>query len=84
MTDQAVEALLERMKTDEAFRERVLTQTDREARLDLVRAEGFDVDAEELAARVAQLSDRDLAQAVGAGYEDCGQFLCSGYDGCGG
>lgn len=84
MTDDATRALLERMKTDETFRERVLAAAGLEARFRLVRDAGFDVTAEELAAEAARLSDEQLAHAVGAGSADCDRFLCSAYDGCGG
>jgi predicted ribosomally synthesized peptide with nif11-like leader len=84
MTDQGTRALLERMKSDAAFRDRVLGVADVEARLALVRAEGFDVTAAEIAAEAAQLSDEQLAQAVGAGSAACDVFLCSADDTCGG
>ena len=82
MTGQATK-LIERMKSDEAFRERVLAVADLGERLALVKAEGFDVTREELAAEAARLSDEDLAQAVGgivvaAPFQDS----CSGYIGC--
>lgn len=84
MTGHATKALLERLKTDSAFRERVLQVADVEARLALVRSEGFDVTAEELTLEAVRLSDEQLAQAVGAGSADCDTFSCSAYDGCGG
>ena len=84
MTDQTMKALIERLKSDESFRSRVLALEAPEARLELVRAEGFDVTVAEFAAQAALLSDTQLAQAVGAGSADCDTFRCSGYDGCGG
>ena len=82
MTDPAVRALIERMKSDEAFRERVLAVAGADARLELVRAEGFDVTAEHLAAEAAMLTDEDLLQAVGAGSPAC-ELICDRDDTCG-
>ena len=84
MTDQATRALIERMKTDEAFRERVLAVLDPEERFALVRAEGFDVTREEFAVEAARLSDEHLTHVGGAGSANCDVLRCSGYDGCGG
>ena len=84
MTDQTMKALIERLKSDESFRSRVLALEAPEARLELVRAEGFEVTLAEFAAQAALLSDEQLAHAVGAGSADCDTFRCSGYDGCGG
>jgi predicted ribosomally synthesized peptide with nif11-like leader len=84
MTDQTIRALIERLKSDKSFRDRLLALNDPEARLELVRAEGFEVTLAEFAAQAALLSDEQLAQAVGAGSADCDTFSCSGYDGCGG
>lgn len=49
-----------------------------------MRAEGFDVTAEDLATEAGLLSDEQLAQAVGAGSAACDIFLCSADDTCGG
>ncbi len=84
MTDQTMKALIERLKSDESFSTRVLALDYPEARLELVRAEGFEVTLAEFAAQASLLSDEQLAQAVGTGSADCDTLRCSGYDGCGG
>ncbi len=83
MTDEGVKALLGRLKSDATFRERMLELDAPEARLELARAEGFDVTLDELEAEAALLSDEELAQAVGAGSAACDVFTCSGDDTCG-
>jgi predicted ribosomally synthesized peptide with nif11-like leader len=79
-----MKALIERLKSDESFRTRVLAPDYPETRLELVRAEGFEVTLAEFAAEATLLRDEQLAQAVGSGSADCDTFRCSGYDGCGG
>ena len=66
MSTEAAQTLFERMKTDEAFRERVLAEPGPEARLVLIRAEGYDCSADDLASFGAALADADL-EHVAAG-----------------
>ena len=83
MSKQAVQALIERMKTDEALRARVLAVADLDERLVLVRAEGFELTEEELRAEAAELSDEHLAHAVGGIVVAAPRMdSCSGYVGC--
>ena len=50
MSAEQAKAAIEKMKTDEDFRERIMALTEVAARLEIVRAEGFDCSAEEIAA----------------------------------
>ena len=62
--------LIERMDTDEVFRETMLAAPDVAARLELAAAEGFDVTVEEIESTSAALGDADLRGVVG-GSELC-------------
>ena len=42
MSHEAAQAFIEKMKSDEAFRARVMAEQDEAARLKLINAEGFD------------------------------------------
>ena len=66
MPAEATQTLIERMKTDEAFRERLLAEPSPEARLALIRTEGYDCSADDLASAGVALSDADL-EHVAAG-----------------
>ncbi len=66
MSTEAAQRLIDRMKTDEAFRERVLAEPSPEARLALIEAEGHDCSADDLASFGAALADADL-EHVAAG-----------------
>ena len=63
--DQA-KAFLEKMKTDEPFRARVMAEEDVAARMALIAAEGFDCSAEEIGA-LQELGEAELSGAVGRG-----------------
>jgi predicted ribosomally synthesized peptide with nif11-like leader len=64
VSQDAARAFIERVKTDEEFRARVLTVADADGRLQLVRSEGYDCSAEEIEA-LAALSDEDLRAVTG-------------------
>jgi predicted ribosomally synthesized peptide with nif11-like leader len=66
MSEDAVKALVERMKSDEQFRDRVLATTDEGERLALIRAEGYDCTLEEIAGEGERLDDDELAAVNGA------------------
>ena len=70
MSAEQAKAFVEKMKSDEAFRERVMAEEDVEARMALIGAEGFDCSAEEIAA-LQELSEAELSGAVGGGYDVC-------------
>jgi predicted ribosomally synthesized peptide with nif11-like leader len=63
--DQA-KAFVEKMKSDDAFRARVLAEDDMDARMALVRAEGFDCGAEEIVA-LQELGEAELSGVAGGG-----------------
>ena len=63
MSEQAAKDLLERMKTDDEFLDKVMAAADVRERHALVCAEGYDVTAEEM----HELSD-SLLDGVTAGY----------------
>ena len=65
MSEQAARELIERMKTDETLRDRVFDGADLEGRMAVVRAEGFDCTAEEIAAHVESLDDAELDGVAG-------------------
>jgi predicted ribosomally synthesized peptide with nif11-like leader len=69
MSEEAAQAFVERMKSDEAFRVRVLAMEDPGERLKLVRAEGYDCSDAEIAAQGNRLQDEHLEMIVGG---DCG------------
>ena len=64
--DQA-KAFVEKMKSDEAFRAKVMAEEDVEARMALIGAEGFDCSAEELGAS-QELGDAELDGVAGGGW----------------
>jgi len=63
--DQA-KAFVEKMKSDEDFRVRVMAEEDMDARMALIVAEGFDCSAEEIGA-LQELGEAELSEAVGGG-----------------
>jgi predicted ribosomally synthesized peptide with nif11-like leader len=70
VTTEAASAFVERLKTDEALRAKLAGADDRAERLALVRAEGFDlaaddIDAVKKALGVEELSDEDLERIAG-------------------
>ena len=72
--DQA-KAFVEKMKSDEAFRARVMAEEDVEARLALIGAEGFDCSAEEIGA-LQELGDAELDGVAGGGWCDIAGCWC--------
>ena len=66
MSKEAAQAFVEKMKSDEAFRARVMAEEDVEARMALIAAEGFDCSAEEIGA-LQELAELDLSGVVGGG-----------------
>ena len=69
MSVDQVKAFIEKMKSDEAFRARVMAEEDVEARLALIGAEGFDCSAEEIGA-LQELGDAELDGVAGGGWCD--------------
>ena len=66
MSKEAAQAFIEKMKSDHAFRARVLAEENVEARMALILAEGFDCSAEEIAS-LQELGEPELSGAVGGG-----------------
>ena len=67
MSEDQAKAFVEKMKSDEAFRARVMAEEDVETRLVLIGAEGFDCSAEEIGA-LQELSDAELDGVAGGGW----------------
>lgn len=67
MSQEQAKACIEKMKTDEAFRAKVLAVEKVAARMQLINAEGFACSAEEIEAVSAELMDADLARVAGGG-----------------
>ncbi|MEI6450224.1 MAG: Nif11-like leader peptide family RiPP precursor [Actinomycetes bacterium] len=65
MSEQAVKARVERMRTDEAFRARVLAVEDAKERPAFIRSEGFGCAAEEIESLARALDDGELEGVAG-------------------
>ena len=66
MSKEAAQAFIEKMKSDHAFRARVLAEEGVEARMALIGAEGFDCSVAEIGA-LQELSEADLSGSVTGG-----------------
>ena len=73
MSIESARAFLERAKNDEEFRNKLNAAEDRDSRVAMVKAEGFDFTQEDWAAVSDELSDEDLDQAAGG---VCNDFGC--------
>lgn len=69
MSIESAKAYIERLKTDEEFRDRLKSAEDREARLALVKAEGFDFNVEDLSVVTGEMSEEELDGVSGADVE---------------
>ena len=74
--DQA-RAFIEKMKSDVAFKERVLAIEDVAERFNVINSEGFDCSEEEIKEVAGELSDDDLDAAAG-GELPCFEAWCFG------
>ena len=70
MSEDQAKAFVEKMKSDDAFRAKVMAEEGVEARMALIGAEGFDCSAEEIGA-LQELGDAELDGAVGGGGGRC-------------
>ncbi len=80
MSIESAKAFIERMKTDEAFKARVMAIADLDGRLKLAAAEGFDCTEDELASVASELTESDLGTVSAAGRplpQECSPKLCS-------
>ena len=66
MSEDQAKAFVEKMKSDEAFRARVMAEEGVAARMALIGAEGFDCSVEEIGA-LQELGDAELSGVVGGG-----------------
>ena len=69
MSVEQARKMIERLKTDEAFKARVMAIADLDGWLKLAAAEGFDCTKDELASVASELTESDLG-TVCAGSED--------------
>lgn len=67
MSIESAKAFIERMKTDEEFRNRVTKAETAEARKAIVEAEGFDFTKDEIEKVRIELSDDELDLVTGGG-----------------
>jgi predicted ribosomally synthesized peptide with nif11-like leader len=65
MSQEQARACIEKMKTDEAFRAKVLAVEDVTARVALINAEGFECSEAEIEAVSAELSEAELNAVSG-------------------
>ncbi|MGV8161699.1 MAG: Nif11-like leader peptide family natural product precursor [Candidatus Nanoarchaeia archaeon] len=66
MSIESAKAYIQRMKTDEEFRNRILNCKDKEERMLLVREEGFEFSRKEIA-QVSNLLNGDILQQIAGG-----------------
>ncbi len=78
MSIESAKAYIERLKTDEEFRELMKDAADKEARIALVKAEGFDFSEEDIKAVESELSDDELDEVAGGGWEGGKSCLSGG------
>jgi len=79
MSLEEARRLIERMNTDEAFREKVLEAPDVAERLRLAAAEGYSVTEEEVASASAELGDAELDAVAGGAWFDCNECRGRGW-----
>ena len=81
MSEEAALEFVEKMKSDEAFRARVMAEENVEARMALIGAEGFDCSAAEIEA-LQELGEDELDGVTGAGWTgDCIAYCGNGMHG---
>ena len=76
MSLESAKAFLEKMKTDEVFREKIGKLEDKTERGKLVEAEGFDFTKEEIMKVKGELTEEDLEKLDGAGICWSDSFSC--------
>jgi predicted ribosomally synthesized peptide with nif11-like leader len=80
MSKKSAMSLIERMKTDALFRQRIMTVESVTARIELAREEGFDCSLEDISALRAELAESEaLAQAYTycSSKMDCDNLDCA-------
>ena len=71
MSQEQAKKFIERMKTDEAFKAKIMAVEDVAERIKLAKAEGFDFTEDEVKSMSAELSDAEVS-AVAGGW--CGKY----------
>ena len=65
MSIDSAKAYVERMKTDEGFRKKVLECKDAKTRMELVKAEGFDFTEVDIKVVAAEVGEAELGHVIG-------------------
>lgn len=65
MSKKAAKAFFEKMRTDEAFRTKVISVKDDEDRMTVINAEGFNCTLEEIHAIEHEMSEKDMDKICG-------------------
>ena len=83
MSQEAVQALVERVSDDETLRDQMIAAGDNDTRLRMAQEAGFDVTAEDLAelraqAGVEELSEEDLQKIAGGALNNTQVTIASG------
>ena len=68
MSQEAAKVLIEKMKTNKEFRDKILSVEDPNERMNIIKQEGLEVTKEEIRQQSQQLSDQDLDNVAGG---DC-------------
>jgi len=80
MSEDQAKAFVEKMKSDEAFRARVMAVEDVTERMGLINAEGFDCSAEEIETVAGALADEELDMVDGGSVRESCACLSGGVD----
>jgi len=80
MSEEAAQAFIDRVKSDDALRARILAEDGVEARMALITAEGYDCSAAEIAVAMENW-DAELDEVVGGMTPECLLYepACSAY-----
>ncbi|MEQ8167563.1 MAG: Nif11-like leader peptide family natural product precursor [Candidatus Eremiobacterota bacterium] len=79
MSLESAKAFVEKINTDEDFRNKVTGFKDTESRMAFVKSQGFDFTADDIKSAKGELSDELLDAIAGGG---CGNFLMDGSQIC--
>jgi len=77
MSEDRARAFVEKMKSDDAFRAKVMAEEDVAARMAPIGAEGFDCSAEEIGA-LQELGEAELDGVAGGAWIDCQELPSAG------
>jgi len=79
MSEQSTQAFLERMKTDEEFRDTIMAEPEPEARLALIVAEGYDCSLADIEGLGGALAEADLGAVAGGLWDVCSANTCGAH-----